>query len=149
MNIFSTALSYLYAQSTLNFTCHLYTFKHIHKSNIKGAIFESKSSHLLWDRPYKEVLEVKHQACNFTSVLSFKGVFEDFGYIFPTCFLQNSHNLICNKFTILKNNRKASEAINFYFSNKLQFEQKLYYCNLGLITWATKMRAAGLRFFIF
>ena len=149
MNIFSTALSYLYAQSTLNFTCHLYTFKHIHKSNIKGAIFESKSSHLLRDRPYKEVLEVKQQACNFTSVLSFKRVFEDFGHIFPTCFLQSSHNLICNKFTILKNNIKASEALNFYFSNKLQFEQKHYYCRLGLITWVTKMRAAGLRFFIF
>ena len=45
-------------------------------------------------------------------------------------------------------NKKAWEALNIYFSNKLQFEQKLYYCRLGLITRATKMKVAGLRSFI-
>ena len=59
---------------------HLYIFKHKHKSNIKGAIFELRSSHLFRDQPYKEVLEVKCQACNFTGVSSFTG------HIFPTCF---------------------------------------------------------------
>ena len=34
------------------------------------------------------VLEVKCQSCNFTSVLSITFVFEDFGHLFPTCFLQ-------------------------------------------------------------
>ena len=65
---------------------HLYIFEHKHKSNIKGAMFELRSCHLFWDQPYKEVLEVKCQSCNFTVVLSFNGVFEDFGDIFPTCF---------------------------------------------------------------
>ena len=64
-------------------------FKHTRKSNIKGAIFELSSSHLFRNQSYKEVLEVKCQACNFTCVLSFTGVFEDFGHILPTCFLQN------------------------------------------------------------
>ena len=30
-----------------------------------------------------------------------------------------------------KNNKKASEALNVYFSNKLRFEQNLYYCRPG------------------
>ena len=101
MELFFTALSYLTAQLTLNFTwikfnlkfnlnlIYLYIFKHKHKSNIKGAIFELRSSHLFRDQPYKEVLEVKCQACNFTGVLSFTSVFEDFGPIFLTCFSQN------------------------------------------------------------
>ena len=55
----------------------------------KGAIFQLRSSHLYWGQPYKEVLEVTCQACKFTGVLSFTGVFEDFEDIFPTCFLQN------------------------------------------------------------
>ena len=85
---------------------HLYIFKHKHKSNIKGAIFILKSSHLFRDQPYKEVLEVKCQACNFTGVLLFTSVFEDFNHIFPTCFFhRTSHNLICNKFAILKNKK--------------------------------------------
>ena len=54
---------------------HLYIFKHKHKSIIKGEIFELKSSHLFRDPPYKEVLEAKCQACNFTEVLSFTDVF--------------------------------------------------------------------------
>ena len=29
----------------------------------------------------------------------------DFGHIFPTCFCRTSHNLICNKFAILKNKK--------------------------------------------
>ena len=37
-------------------------------------------------------------------------------------------------------NKKAWEALNVYFSNKLRFEQKLYYCRPGLITRATKMK---------
>ena len=48
----------------------------------KGAIFELRSSHFFRDQPYREILEVKCQACNFTGVLSFTGVFEDFGHIF-------------------------------------------------------------------
>ena len=68
---------------------HFYIFKHKHKSNIIGAIFELKSSHFFGDHLYKEVLEVKRQACNFTGALSFTVAFEDFGHIFPTCFLEN------------------------------------------------------------
>ena len=71
------------------FYLNIYMFKHTRKSNIKGAIFELSSSHLFRNQLYKEVLEVKCQACNFTCVLSFTGVFEDFGHILPTCFLQN------------------------------------------------------------
>ena len=36
--------------------------------------------------------------------------------------------------------KKASEAFNVYFSNKLRLEQKLYYCRPGLITREIKMR---------
>ena len=88
IELFSTALSYLTAQSTLKFE-HLYNFKHKHKSNVKGAIFELRSSHLFQDQPYKEVLEGKCLACNFKGVLSFTSVFEGFGHTFLTCFLQN------------------------------------------------------------
>ena len=63
-------------------------FKHKHKSNIKGAMFEFRSSHLFQGQSYKEV-GVKCPACNFTGVLSFTSVFEDLGHIFPTYFLQN------------------------------------------------------------
>ena len=89
MKLFSTALSYLSAQSTLNLLEDFYIFKHKHKPNIKGAIVELRSSHLFRDYLYKEVLEVKCQARNFTGILSFTSDFEDFGYIFPTWFLQN------------------------------------------------------------
>ena len=64
------------------------------KSQIEKNIFELRSIHLFCDQPYKEVLEVKFQACNFTVVLSFIGVFEDFGFdfvfedIFPTFFAE-------------------------------------------------------------
>ena len=80
---------------TVNFEFYLNIFiffKHKHKSNIKGAIFEIRSSHLIWHQLYKEVLEMKCQVCNFTGVLSFTTVFEDFSYIFPT-FLQNFSQL--------------------------------------------------------
>ena len=66
---------------------HLYIFKHKYQSNIKGAIFELRNSHLFRDQPYKEVLEMKCQACNFIIVLSFTGVFEDFCHIFLIYFL--------------------------------------------------------------
>ena len=61
--------------------------------NIKGAICQLRSSYLFWNQPYREVLEVKCQTCHFTGILSFAGVLEDFGYIFPTCFLQNFSQL--------------------------------------------------------
>ena len=64
-----------------------------YKSNIKGTIFELRSSPLFRDQPYKEILEVKCQACNFTGVLSFMSVCEDFGHIFPSCFLQKFSQL--------------------------------------------------------
>ena len=65
---------------------HLYIFKHKHKSNIKGAIFELRSSHLFRDQPYKEVSEVKCQARSFTGILLFMGDFENFGHIFSDLF---------------------------------------------------------------
>ena len=49
----------------------------------------------------------------------------------------------------VKKNKKTWEALNVYFSNKLQFQRKLYYYRPGLITSETKMRAAGMRCFIF
>ena len=64
---------------------HLYIFKHKHKSNIPWI----KKQLLMSNQPYKEVLEVKCQTYNFISILSFTDDFEDFGHIFPTCFLQN------------------------------------------------------------
>ena len=45
--------------------------------------------------------------------------------------------------------KKGWEALNLYYSNKLRFEQKLYYCRPGLITKETKMRVAGFRSFTF
>ena len=100
------------------FYLNICIFKHKHKSNIKGAIFELRSSHLFRDQPYKEVLEVKCQACSFTGVLSFKSVFEQlcsqriwgWGWFlrilvtfFRLVFSRISHNLICNNFAILEN----------------------------------------------
>ena len=58
-----------------NFTWTSIYFKHKHKSNIKGAIFELRSSHLFRDQSYKEVLEVKCQVCNFISILCVASVF--------------------------------------------------------------------------
>ena len=37
-------------------------------------------------------------------------------------------------------NKRTWEALIFHFSNKLRFEQKLYYCRPGLITRVTKIR---------
>ena len=48
-----------------------------------------------------------------------------------------------------KINKKTWETLNTYFSNKLQFERKLYYYRPGLTTRETKMRAVGMRSFIF
>ena len=42
-------------------------------------------------------------------------------------------------------NEKAWKDLNVYFSNKLRFEQKLYYCRPGLITRETNMSVASLR----
>ena len=38
---------------------------------------------------------------------------------------------------------------NVYFSSKLRFQQKPYYCKPGLITRETKIKVTGLRCFIF
>ena len=84
--IFYSTLSYLTVQSTLNFTRTSLYFKRKHKSNIKGAIFELRINHLFQNQPYKEVLELKCQACNFTDVLFFTDVFGDFSHISQTCF---------------------------------------------------------------
>ena len=111
MELFSTVLKQLIAQSTLNLLEYLYNFKHKHKSNIKGATFELTSSDLLFDQAYKEVLEVKCQACNFTGVLYFTGVFADFGHIFPTCFLQNFSYLKNKKLTIILEVGKFSSYV--------------------------------------
>ena len=43
----------------------------------------------LQDQLFKEFLEVRCHVCNFTGVLCFMVVFEDFGHIFLTSFLQN------------------------------------------------------------
>ena len=83
MELFSIVLSYLTAQ-----------LEDKHKSNIKGGIFDLRSSHLFQDQLYKEVLEVKCLACNFTDGLSFTDIFDDFGRIFLTCFWRTSDNLI-------------------------------------------------------
>ena len=48
-----------------------------------------------------------------------------------------------------KINKKTWETLNIYFSNKLQFERKLYYYRPGLTTRETKMRVVGMRSFIF
>ena len=91
MELFSTALSYLTVQSTLNFTWTSLFFKQKHKSNIKGVIFELRSSHLIRDQPCKELLEVRCQACNFTGVLSVASAIEDFGHFFRPVFRRTSH----------------------------------------------------------
>ena len=88
-NYFLQRWAFLIAQSTLNFTWTSLYFKDKYKWNIKGAIFELRSSHFFRDQPYKKALEVKCQSCSFTRVLSFTSVSEDFGHILPTCFLQN------------------------------------------------------------
>ena len=93
---------------TVNFKFYvkIFIFLNItYKSNIKGAIFELRSSHLFRDQPYKEVLEVKCQACNFTGVLSFTRVFEVLVSFFRPVLCRTSHNLICNKFAILKDKK--------------------------------------------
>ena len=54
-----------------------------------------------------------------------------------------------SEFEFQRINKKTWEALNVYFSNKLQFERKLYYYRPGLITRETKMRVVGMRCFIF
>ena len=53
----------IWLQSTLTFTWTFCIFKHKHKSNIKGAIFELRSSHLFQDQSYKEVLQKQSPKC--------------------------------------------------------------------------------------
>ena len=129
-------------QSQLYFLLeHIYIFKHIHKSNIKFAIFELKSSQIFWDQPYKEVLEVKCQIWIFTYVLSFTGVFEDFDYIFPIFFCRISHHLICKKFTILKN-KKDRKTVFIYniLANAFSLVTKLSIPKLPLVTAITNIK---------
>ena len=73
----------------LNFKFYSKIFIFLTQIKYKGEIFELRSSHLFWDQLFKEILEVKYQACNFTGPQSFTSVFEDFGHLFLTCFLQN------------------------------------------------------------
>ena len=64
--------------------------------------------------------------------------------------LLNSPNLIFQLLLCKSNvSKKTWEALNVYFSNKLQFERKLYYYRPGLTTRETKMRVVGMRSFIF
>ena len=98
IKLFYTALSNLTVQSNVNITwISLYIFKHKHKSNVKGAIFELRSSHFFGDQLYKEVLEVKCQICNFAGVLSFLRILVTF---VRHVLCRTSHNLVCNKFAI-------------------------------------------------
>ena len=107
---------------------HLFILKH--KSNIKEIIFELRSSHLIWDQLYKEIFEVNCQTCfNFTDVLSFTAVFDDFGHVFWTCFCRTSHNVTCNKFAILKNKRltkilQAEKLSSYVISLSTRFRKK-------------------------
>ena len=85
----------------VNFKFHLniFTFlKHKHKSSIKGAIFELRSSHLFWDQPYKGVLEVKCQACGSQLFYFLWVFFRSLVTFFRPVFCRISHN----KFAILK-----------------------------------------------
>ena len=50
---------------------------------------------------------------------------------------------------VLTINKKTWEALNVYFSNKLQFERKLYYYRPGLTNRETKMTVVRMRSFIF
>ena len=88
-----------------------------------------------------------------TLTTTYFSVFQNVKEIFTlfTYTYNNVHKPVFDEIPIVdfKSNKKAWEALNVYFGNKLQFEQKLYYCRLGLITRATKMRVAGLRSFIF
>ena len=104
MELFSTALSYLTAQSTLNFT---WTLLLKHKSNIKGAIFELRSSHLfrvsctknLWKQSVRPAIsQVFYPLWVFLRILV---------TFFGPVFCRTSHNLICNKFAMLKNKKLA------------------------------------------
>ena len=61
-----------------------------------------------------------------------------------------SNNIVISRNELCFNlNKKTWEALNVYFSNKLQFERKLYYNRAGLTTRETRMRVVGMRSFIF
>ena len=93
------------------FYLNIFIFLNINTNHTaKGSIFELRNSHLFRDQPYKEVLKVKCQACNFTGVLSFTGVLEDSVTFFRPAFCRTSLNLICNKTTILKK-KKLSKIL--------------------------------------
>ena len=79
------------------FYLNISMFLNKHKSNIKEAISELRSSHLFRDQLYKEVLEVKCQICNFAGVLSFLRILVTF---VRHVLCRTSHNLVCNKFAI-------------------------------------------------
>ena len=68
------------------FYLNIFIFLNKHKSNIKGAISELRSSHLFWDQLYKEVLEVKRSGLQFCRCFI---LFEDFGHICSTCSLKD------------------------------------------------------------
>ena len=90
-----------------------YIFQHKNKSNIKGAIFELRSSHLFGNQPYKEVLEF---ICQITLVfypsLAFSRILFTF---FRRVLCRTSHNLNCNKLAIIKNKSltKILEVVKF------------------------------------
>lgn len=114
IKLFYTALSNLTVQSNVNITwISLYIFKHKHKSNVKGAIFELRSSHLFGNQPYKEVLEF---ICQITLVfypsLAFSRILFTF---FRRVLCRTSHNLNCNKLAIIKNKNltKILEVVKF------------------------------------
>ena len=78
-----------------------YIFQHKNKSNIEGAIFELRSSHLFRNQPCKEILEFKCQiALVFYPSRAFLRILVTF---FRPVLCRICHNLNCNKFAIIKN----------------------------------------------
>ena len=88
--------------STELFDCAVnYIFQHKNKSNIEGAIFELRSSHLFRNQPCKEILEFKCQiALVFYPSRAFLRILVTF---FRPVLCRISHPLNCNKFAIIKN----------------------------------------------
>ena len=80
----------------------LYIFKHRHKSNIKGAIFELRSKHLYRDQPYKKGFGGKKLVLQFHRCFILHGCFWGFWSHFFELFFAELL-VTCNKFAILKN----------------------------------------------
>ena len=78
-----------YSVELFKFFLNFFIFLNINTNQHQRSNIWIKKQALISGSSYKEVLEVKCQVCNFTGVLSFASVFEDFGHIFPTCLLQN------------------------------------------------------------